>query len=286
MCEQPEKCSSNSFKFAAIQIGAGTDKALNLQRAASLVAKAAKDGAKVVSLPECFNSPYGTEYFKLYAEKVPDGESCRSLASMARQNQIYLIGGSIPEADGDNLYNTCTIWGPAGDLIGKHRKVHLFDVNIPGKIHFQESEALTPGCSYTTFDTPFCKIGVGICYDICFAELAAVCTQKGCNVLVYPGAFSMTTGPPHWELHLRSRAVDNQVYVVGAAPARVTTASYIAWGHSSIVDPWGTVLTETDEKEGIIQADIDLDFLEDVRNQIPFIKQKRLDMYETVEKTK
>ncbi|KAK2710780.1 omega-amidase NIT2-like [Artemia franciscana] len=285
MCDQPGKCSSNSFKFAAIQIGAGTDKALNLQRAASLVAKAAKDGAKVVSLPECFNSPYGTEYFKLYAEKVPDGESCRSLASMARQNQIYLIGGSIPEADGDNLYNTCTIWGPTGDLIGKHRKVHLFDVSIPGKIHFQESEALTPGCSYTTFDTPFCKIGVGICYDICFAELAGVYAQKGCKVLVYPGAFSMITGPTHWELHLRSRAVDNQIYVVGAAPARVATASYVAWGHSSVVDPWGTVLTETDEKEGIVQADIDLDFLEDVRNQIPFIKQKRLDMYETVEKT-
>ncbi|KAK2710781.1 hypothetical protein QYM36_012084, partial [Artemia franciscana] len=276
----------NSFRFAAIQLASGADKALNLQRAANLVARAASDGAKVVSLPECFNSPYGAEYFKPYAEKIPEGESCRSLAKMAQENKIYLIGGSIPEADGDNLYNTCTIWGPNGDLIGKHRKVHLFDIDVPGKIRFQESETLSPGSSYTTIDTPFCKIGVAICYDLRFAEMAKVYAQKGCKVLVYPGAFNMTTGPPHWELLLRARAVDNQVYVVGASPARCPTAHYVAWGHSAIVNPWGTIIAETDEKEGIAQADIDLNFLEDVRNQIPISKQKRLDMYETVEKFK
>ncbi|XP_042337233.1 omega-amidase NIT2-like, partial [Plectropomus leopardus] len=156
-------------------------------------------------MQECFNSPYGTGYFPQYAERIP-GESTRLLSEAAAESRVYLVGGSIPEEDGGKLYNSCTVFGPDGELILKHRKIHLFDIDVPGKIRFQESETLTPGHSLSMFETPFCKVGVGICYDMRFAELAQLYGRKGCQLLVYPGAFNMTTGPAHWELLQRGRS--------------------------------------------------------------------------------
>ena len=118
--------------------------------------------------------------------------------------------GSIPERDGSNVYNTCIIVSPKGEIVAKHRKVHLFDIDVPGKITFKESDTLTGGSSMTTFNTEFGTIGVGICYDLRFPEQAAIMRQRGCNLMVYPGAFNMTTGPAHWELLQRARALDNQ----------------------------------------------------------------------------
>ncbi|KAM5275226.1 omega-amidase NIT2 isoform 4-T4 [Hipposideros larvatus] len=185
---------------------------------------------------ECFNSPYGTNYFPEYAEKIP-GESTQKLSEVAKECSIYLIGGSIPEEDAGKLYNTCAVFGPDGTLLVKHRKLHLFDIDVPGKITFQESKTLSPGDSFSTFETPYCRVGLGICYDIRFAELAQIYAQRGCQLLVYPGAFNLTTGPAHWELLQRGRAVDNQVYVATASPARDEKASYVAWGHSTVVNP-------------------------------------------------
>jgi omega-amidase len=123
-----------------------------------------------------------------------------------------LIGGSIPErAENDKLFNTCTVWGPTGNLLGRHRKVHLFDIDIPGKITFQESKVLSSGNQLTTVVTEFGNIGIGICYDIRFPEMAQIYRQKGCDLLFYPGAFNMTTGPAHWQILQQGRALDNQV---------------------------------------------------------------------------
>ncbi|XP_017278897.1 omega-amidase NIT2 [Kryptolebias marmoratus] len=187
--------------------------------------------------------------------------------------------GSIPEEDCGKLYNSCAVFNPDGEMILKHRKIHLFDINVPGKIRFQESETLSPGSSLSTFDTPFCKVGVGICYDMRFAELAQLYGRKGCQLLVYPGAFNMTTGPAHWELLQRARAVDNQVFVATASPARDEAASYVAWGHSSVVNPWGEVISKAGAEETIIYADIDLQYLADIRQQIPITSQRRDDLY-------
>eukprot|EP01098_Paradermamoeba_levis_P010516 TRINITY_DN4418_c0_g1_i1.p1 TRINITY_DN4418_c0_g1~~TRINITY_DN4418_c0_g1_i1.p1 ORF type:complete len:207 (+),score=58.08 TRINITY_DN4418_c0_g1_i1:467-1087(+) len=202
------------------------------------------------------------------------------LKEEAQANKVYLIGGSFPEKDGDKIYNTCHIFGPSGELLGKHRKVHLFDIDIPGKITFKESEILAAGSSLTVIDTEFCKIGVGICYDIRFAELAQKMTAvTGCQMLVYPGAFNMTTGPAHWELLQRGRALDNQLYVATVSPARNPQSSYQAWGHSTVCNPWGEVIATTQHEEAIIYADIDLDRVEEVRKQIPIRNQKRPDLY-------
>ncbi|XP_061194410.1 omega-amidase NIT2-like [Saccostrea echinata] len=267
-----------SFKIALIQLAVSATKADNLKRASQLVSHAAKEGAKLVSLPECFNSPYGTSYFPEYAEKIP-GTSSHSLASMAKDNEIYLIGGSIPEEENGKLFNTCCVFDPKGEIIAKHRKIHLFDIDVPGKIRFQESETLSPGNSFTMFDTPYCKVGVGICYDIRFPELAQVYAKENCKLLVYPGAFNMTTGPAHWELLQRGRALDNQLYVATVSPARDTGASYVAWGHSSVINPWGQVIATTEDEETVLFAVIDPAYVNEVREQISIGKQKRDDMY-------
>jgi len=275
---------SSKFRLALIQLAVGSNKGENVARAVGKIAEAATAGAHVISLPECFNSPYGTQYFASYAESVPDGPSCQALKEAAIKNKVYLIGGSIPEEQEGKFFNTSTVWCPEGNLVAKHRKIHLFDIDIPGKMTFKESDALSPGNSPTTFSTPWCDIGVGICYDIRFAELAQLYAQRGCKLLVYPGAFNMTTGPAHWELLARARAVDNQVYVAVPSPARDESATYIAWGHSSIVNPWAEVISKASFGEDTIYADIDLDHLTTVRNQVPIGFQKRNDIYAVTDK--
>eukprot|EP00117_Sycon_ciliatum_P016295 scpid74520/ scgid15783/ Omega-amidase NIT2; Nitrilase homolog 2 len=267
------------LKLALIQLAVGSDKAVNIRRACEFISQAAKAGAQLVALPECFNSPYGTQYFQQYAEPVPDGDSSVALATAAKQHNIYIHGGSVPERDGDKLYNTSVFYGPDGSILGKYRKMHLFDIDIPGKIQFKESETLSPGNGVTIIETPWCKVGLGICYDLRFFELAALMARKGVDLLLYPGAFNMTTGPKHWELLQRGRAVDNQCFVACASPARDETATYVAWGHSTVVDPWGAVLAKTDEKEGIVYADLDFNAVDNVRASIPTRQQKRHDVY-------
>lgn len=268
----------SKFRLAVVQLQVTSVKADNLSRARRLVKEAAGQGVKVVLLPECFNSPYGTNFFSAYAERIP-GESTQVLSEIAKENEVYLVGGSIPEEDGGKLYNSCAVFDPEGQMILKHRKIHLFDISVPGKIHFQESETLSPGNTLSMFDTPFCKVGVGICYDIRFAELGQLYSRKGCQLLVYPGAFNMTTGPAHWELLQRARALDNQVYVATASPARDETSSYVAWGHSTVVNPWGEVISKAGPEEAVIYADIDLQYLSDIRQQIPITMQRRNDLY-------
>ncbi|XP_007427519.1 omega-amidase NIT2 isoform X1 [Python bivittatus] len=267
-----------NFRLALIQLHVSTVKTDNLNRACRLVRTAAGQGAKLVVLPECFNCPYGTKYFPEYAEKIP-GDSTQKLSEIAKECGIYLIGGSIPEEDAGKLYNTCTAFGPDGTMLAKYRKIHLFDINVPGKIRFQESETLSAGDRFSVFDTPYCKIGIGICYDIRFPELAQIYTQKGCKLLVYPGAFNLTTGPAHWELLQRGRAVDNQAYVATASPARDETGSYVAWGHSTVVNPWGEVIAKAGTEETVVYAEIDLKKAEEIRKQIPILSQKRPDLY-------
>ncbi|KAM6448025.1 omega-amidase NIT2 [Liasis olivaceus] len=281
---QPVKGVMANFRLALIQLHVSTVKRDNLNRACRLVRTAAGQGAKLVVLPECFNCPYGTKYFPEYAEKIP-GDSTQKLSEIAKECGIYLIGGSIPEEDAGKLYNTCTAFGPDGTMLAKYRKIHLFDINVPGKIRFQESETLSAGDRFSVFDTPYCKIGIGICYDIRFPELAQIYTQKGCKLLVYPGAFNLTTGPAHWELLQRGRAVDNQAYVATASPARDETGSYVAWGHSTVVNPWGEVIAKAGTEETVVYAEIDLKKAEEVRKQIPILSQKRPDLYVVEAKT-
>ncbi|KAL9071386.1 MAG: hypothetical protein Q9161_004245 [Pseudevernia consocians] len=274
----------------------GADKTANLARARSRVLEASKAGASLIVLPECFNSPYGCQYFPSYAETLqptpPTKEqspSFHALSALALESKSYLLGGSIPEyvESTKKYHNTSLLFSPKGDLLATHRKVHLFDIDIPGKITFRESDVLSPGNKLTLVDIPpYGKIALAICYDIRFPELATIAARKGCFLLLYPGAFNLTTGALHWELQARARAVDNQVYVGLCSPARDMDATYHAWGHSMVVDPNASVMCEAGEVEEIVYADLNGEKIEETRKGIPIYTQRRFDVYPDVSEGK
>ena len=266
------------FKIALIQMKVAFDKEKNLQSAEEKIREAAETGAKVIALPEMFTCPYSKRYFRKYSE-TEDGETVKRLSNLAKELGIYLVGGTIPELDGDNVYNTSFIFGKNGELIGKHRKAHLFDIDIEGGLSFKESDALTPGDRITVVDTEFCKIGVAVCYDVRFPEMFRIMALRGAKLIVLPAAFSMTTGPAHWDLSMRARALDNQVYLAAVSTARDEEATYLAYGNSLVADPWGSFIAHTDEKEGILYADIDLENLEKIRKELPLLKHRREELY-------
>jgi predicted amidohydrolase len=247
-------------------------------------------------LPECFNSPYGTSFFPRYAETLlpspptaAQSPTYHALSALAAEAKAYLVGGSIPEHHPatNKYHNTSLLFSPEGTLLATHRKVHMFDIDIPGKITFRESEVLSPGNKITLADIPpYGKIALAICYDIRFPEMAAIAARKGCFLLIYPGAFNLTTGPLHWSLQARARAMDNQVYVGLCSPARDMTADYHAWGHSMVVDPSANVMVEAGEAEEIVYADLKPELIEEARNGIPVYSQRRFDVYPDVSEGK
>jgi predicted amidohydrolase len=282
------------LKLSCVQLACGADKAANLLRARSKVLEAARSGANLVVLPECFNSPYGCDYFPHYAETLlpsPPTESqspsFHALSKMAAEAGIYLVGGSIPEVapSTGKHYNTCLVFGPDGEHLATHRKVHLFDIDIPGQITFRESDVLSPGNHVTIIDLPeYGKLSVTICYDIRFPELAMIAARKGCFALISPGAFNLTTGPMHWRLLAQVRAMDNQMYVAMCSPARDMGATYHAWGHSLIVDPTASVVVEADHSETIVSAKLDVKKIEEARRGIPVSTQRRFGVYPDITK--
>ncbi len=270
------------MKIGLCQMLVTTDKEENLRKAENMVREAAARGAQLVMLPEMFQCPYANEFFPQYAEEG-EGKTYHRLSAMARDNGVTLVGGSIPElvrgemavgtTEKDRLYNTSYIFGPDGQLLGRHRKIHLFDVDVPGGIRFMESDTLTAGEEITVVDTPAGRIGVGICFDIRFAEMFRAMSCAGAQLICVPAAFNMTTGPAHWELSFRMRAVDNQCFLAGCSPARDEQGCYVAYGHSIVTGPWGNVVVQADETEQVIVAEMDLGEVGRVRASLPIMKE-------------
>lgn len=269
-------------KIGIVQLSSGDDKAANVARAAEKVKKCAQEGAEIVVLPEIFNGPYSTAKFREYSEPE-GGETWQRLSNMAKENNIILIGGSISEFCEDKIYNTSYIFDQQGKQIGKHRKMHMFDIDVKRGQRFKESDALTPGNQVTVVDTSICKIGVCICFDFRFPELARLMALKGAKMIIVPGAFNMTTGPAHWELLFRQRAVDNQVFTIGCAPARNTEASYVSFANSIVVGPWGDVIYNAGIEEKAEVVEIDLEKVDSIRQQLPLLSARRTDVYEMKE---
>ena len=256
------------------------DKEANIEKATSMINDSADNNADFIVLPEMFNCPYSNDKFIEYGEYENESTTLMTISELASENNVYILAGSIPEYEKDNLYNTSYLFDRTGSIIAKHRKMHLFDIDVKDKITFKESDVLTSGENVTVAETEFGKVGIGICYDVRFPELARLMVEDGALILFYPGAFNMTTGPAHWELLFRSRALDNQAFCVGVAPALNMDASYHSYGHSIVTGPWGEVISQADEKEDIIFCEIDLSEIKKVREELPLLKNKRKDLYE------
>lgn len=268
------------FNVAICQIDVTRDKTQNLIHAEEMIREASKK-ARIVVLPEMFNCPYNANTFVDYSEVFP-GETTIFLSKLAKELNSIIVGGSIPELDEGKLYNTSYTFNGKGNLIGKHRKVHLFDVDIKGGVKFKESSVLNPGDKITVIDVGFTKIGVAICYDMRFPELVRSMVDLGAEIIIVPAAFNTVTGPAHWHITSRVRAVDNQVYFVVASPARSEFLSYKAYGHSLIVSPWGDILSEAGENEEIVYAEIDIEYLYKVRSELPLLKHRKFNLYKTI----
>ncbi len=266
------------LQIALCQMKVTDSKEENWKKAGDMAAEAAARGAEMVVLPEMWNCPYSNDYFPLFAERE-GGETMAFLSETARSRKLWIIGGSIPEREGDRVYNTSYSFDPAGKLIGKHRKVHLFDIDIAGGIRFMESETLTAGDRYTLIETGFGRVGIAICFDVRFPEMFRSMALAGAELIVVPGAFNMTTGPAHWELTMRARALDNQVYVAACSPARDTTGPYVAYGNSCVANPWGELCGKADASETIVTAQLDSGFIRDIREQLPLLKARRPQVY-------
>ena len=266
------------LRIASVQLAQKATKEQTYAHIRALVGAIPNGEAGLVMLPEMWNGPYEAKRFPDFAE--PEGGcSWRFLSALARERRVYLCGGSIAERDGERIYNTAYVFDSDGNEIAKHRKMHLFDIDVCGGQRFFESETLSAGSHATVFSTPFCTIGLCICYDFRFPELARLMTNRGAEVILVPAAFNLTTGPAHWEILFRSRAIDNQVYTVGVAPARDPNASYQSWGHSIVCSPWGDVLTQADERETVFIAALDLERVRTVRRELPLLAHRRTDLY-------
>ncbi len=273
----------SKLKIGLIQMKVENNKKDNLTKAAQLIKKIAIEKPDIVILPEMFSCPYISSNFPLYAEEEGD-YSFNFLSDLAKTNKIYLVAGSIAEKDSDKIYNTSYIFDRKGQMIGKHRKVHLFDIDIKNKQRFKESDTLSAGNEVTVFDTEFCKIGLCICYDFRFPELARLMVNNGAKAIIVPASFNMITGPAHWHTMFRSRAIDNQVFTIGCSPARDYNSSYVSYGHSLIVSPFGEVLTELKDDESLTTYSIDLNYVDQVREELPLLNHRRNDLYELIEK--
>ena len=185
----------------------------------------------------------------------------------------------MPEIENDKLYNTSFVFDRSGEQIARHRKMHLFDIDIAGGQRFFESETFTAGIDVTVFDTEFCRVGLCICFDLRFPELSRLMALKGAKMMLVPAAFNMTTGPMHWETLFRQRAVDDQVFTAGIAPARDESGPYVSYANSILCSPWGAVQARAGKDAEIITASIDLEEVESARGQLPLLSARREDIY-------
>ncbi len=260
---------------AAVQMTATADVAANLAVVERLVGEAAAGGARLVVLPECFPFLGMREGDKMAAAESLDevGPVQAVLAGLARKHQVWLVGGGMPEkipGDPKRAYNTAAVLDPSGALIARYRKIHLFDVDIPGGAVLRESDATAPGREPVVVDIDGAKVGLSICYDVRFPELyRELVLDRGAEVLLVPAAFTAHTGKAHWHLLLRTRAIENQTYLVAAAQADQHNDKRASFGHSMIVDPWGTVLAERPTGPGVISAVLDSEAVATRRQQMP-----------------
>ncbi|MCC6749622.1 MAG: carbon-nitrogen hydrolase family protein [Deltaproteobacteria bacterium] len=270
-----------SLTAAVVQLCSRQEVTENLRRCEALVAQAAARGAELVVLPENF-AYIGQLSTKLKLAEPLDAERpgpiLGAMRALAQREKVHLLLGGTPTSTDDpaRFRNTAILLSPEGKLLAAYHKLHLFDVNIPDGAVFRESEHVAPGEELATTEVLGATLGLSICYDLRFPELYRELVRRGATVVCVPAAFTLHTGKDHWLPLLRARAIENQVYVLAAGQYGRHTESRASYGKSCIIDPWGAVVAQASDAEGIAVAELDLDYLAKVRRELPCLGHRRL----------
>jgi predicted amidohydrolase len=268
--------SMRRYVAAAVQLCAGADRTANLDKVEAFAAEAARHATRLLVLPEVFlwRGPRADEEHA--AEPIP-GPSSNRLGELARQLKLHLLAGSILEESGAAcVFNTSVLFDPRGQIVARYRKIHLFDVDIPAHVTIRESETRVGGAAVVTAPTELGVIGMSICYDLRFPELYRQLTLGGAEIITVPSAFTFPTGAAHWEVLLRARAIENQVYVIAPDQIGRSPAGVLDFGNSMIIDPWGAVTARATDREMVIFAEIDRDYQDRVRRELPCLAHVKL----------
>lgn len=272
------------MKMAMVQMVSGADVAANLRQASGLIAQAAAQGAELVLLPEYFCLIGGHDADKLAIQEAPGhGPLQDFLAQAARQAGVWLVGGTIPLSGTDpaRVFNSMLVFNPQGQPVARYDKMHLFRFDN-GLESYDESRVLQAGEHPTLFALPskdghIWQIGLSVCYDLRFPELYRHCAQRGADLLLVSAAFTYTTGQAHWELLLRARAVENLAYVGAAAQGGIHPSGRQTWGQSLAIDPWGQVLGQLAQGEGVVLVELDSACVAQKRSQLPALQHRRME---------
>ena len=267
------------MRVALVQMNSQDDKAANLERAETLIGQAAAWGSDLVLLPELWTYLGPRKRHPKVAEPIP-GETSELLSRLASRYRFWLVGGSYLEAlpGSERFHNTCVVFNPDGDLVARYRKLHLFDVEVDGKT-YEESATVASGDDVVVTTVAGVAVGLTICYDLRFPELYRRLCARGARLITMPAAFTMETGKDHWEVLLRARAIENQVYVLAAAQCGSYPPANACYGNSMVVDPWGVVLARAGYREGVVVTDIDLAHEERIRKTLPALAHRREDLF-------
>jgi deaminated glutathione amidase len=261
------------LRAAVIQLNSNEDKARNLAAAERLVREAAADGAELVALPEKWNLLAAGEPLLAGAEPL-DGPTLSAAREWARELGIHLLAGSIAEQGAGKAFNTSVLIGPGGEDLAVYRKIHMFDVDVGG-VSYRESEHEAAGAEVATASLGDLVAGLTVCYDLRFPELYRILALRGAELITVPSAFTSVTGRDHWEVLLRARAIENQVFVLAPNQFGKAPPHFDSYGRSSIVDPWGVVLATAEDGECFVAADLDLDAQQEVRESLPSLANRR-----------
>ena len=267
------------MRAAAVQLNSTDEYDRNLEAAGRLVRDAAADGAELVVLPEKWTVLGSPDALRSSAEPL-DGPALTAASEWARELGIFLVAGSVPEVvpDQDKLANTSVMFGPGGERRAVYRKIHLFDVDV-GDVAYRESAIEQAGGEIALGDADGVQVGLTICYDLRFPELYRILALRGARVITVPSAFTERTGRDHWEVLIRARAIEDQVFIVAAGQIGSAPPHYRSYGRSMIVDPWGVVLAQAADREGFVAADLDFTIQDDVRSSLPSLRHRRPETY-------
>jgi predicted amidohydrolase len=267
------------MRAAAVQLNSTHEYDRNLEVAERLVRAAASDGARLVVLPEKWTALGPPEVLRSCAEPL-DGPALTAASGWASELDIFLVAGSIPELvpDQEKLANTSVMFGPGGEPLAVYRKIHMFDVQV-GDVTYQESADEEPGDQIVLGEADGALVGLTICYDLRFPELFRILALRGARLITVPSAFTERTGRDHWEVLIRARAIEDQVFMVAAAQIGFAQPHYRSYGRSMIVDPWGVVLTQAADTECVVSADLDFTIQAEMRSSLPSLRNRRPQAY-------